>query len=267
MENKSHELEIAIQAAQEAGKILEKYFETEILKEFKEDKSVVTLADRESEEIIKKIISEAFPTHSIFGEETGQTKNVGEHTWYIDPIDGTRNFANGIPFFAISIALEFEGDIVVGVVYNPVTKSLFYAEKGKGSYLNDKKINVSKDNLENAILVSGKGRNTKDRELARLIVHNLPEKFSGLTTRDIGSCALDLAMLARGGFEVSVELGLSGYDFGAGILLVLEAGGMITGLDGGSWKFPEKYFVASNGIFHDKIVEEIKNQKIKLNYD
>ena len=105
MENKSKELEIAIKAALEAGKILEKYFETEILKEFKEDNTPVTLADNECEAIIKKIILEAFPTHSIFGEETGMTDNGTEYVWYIDPLDGTRNFMNGIPIFATSLAL------------------------------------------------------------------------------------------------------------------------------------------------------------------
>src|SRR3989338_3269382 len=160
MENKSKskELEVAIRAALEAGKILEKYFETEIIRDYKEDKSIVTKADKESEDIIKKIIGEAFPDHSIMGEETGHTKNTGAHTWHIDPIDGTRNFANGLPLFAVSVALEYKEDIIVAVIYNPITKSLYYAEKGKGAYFNDKKIRVSKDNSNHAILVSGKGR-------------------------------------------------------------------------------------------------------------
>lgn len=264
MENKSKELQVAIKAALEAGKILEKYFETEILKEFKEDKSVVTLADKESENIIKKIINETFPDHSILGEETGHTKNGGVHTWQIDPIDGTRNFANGLPLFAISVALEYKDDIIVGVIYNPITKSLYYAEKGKGAYFNDKKIRVSKDNSNHAILVSGKGRSDIDRKISRYLVCNLPEKLAGLTVRDLGCCALDLAYLARGGVEVSIELGLQAYDFAAGILLVEEAGGTITNFDGKPWKFPENHFVASNGVFHEALIEEIKKQKEKL---
>src|SRR3989344_4218348 len=111
MEKKSKELSVAIKAALEAGKILEKYFETEILKELKEDKSIVTLADKESEEIIKKIILDTFPTHSILGEETGLTGGGGEYIWHIDPVDGTRNFANGIPLFALSIALIHNNEI------------------------------------------------------------------------------------------------------------------------------------------------------------
>jgi len=264
MENKSKELEVAIRAALEAGKILEKYFETEILKEFKEDKSIVTKADQEAEEVIKKNILDVFPTHSILGEETGHTQNSLVYTWHVDPIDGTRNFANGLPVFALSIALEYENNIIIGVVYNPITKSLFYAEVGKGAYLNDKKINVSKDDSTRAILVSGKGRSAEDRKLSRLLMHNLPGAFSGLTVRDLGCCALDLAILARGGFEVSVELGLIGHDFAAGVLLVQEAGGTITKLDGSKWKFPENEFIASNGVFHDALIEEIKKQKEKM---
>src|SRR3989344_7152080 len=132
--SKSKELEVAIKAALEAGKILEKYFETEILKNVKEDKSIVTIADGESEEVIKKIILDAFPTHSILGEETGMTGKESDYVWYVDPVDGTRNFANAIPFFAVSIALSYKQNLILGVVYNPSTRSFFYAEKGGGAY-------------------------------------------------------------------------------------------------------------------------------------
>ena len=196
MENKSLELKVAISAALEAGKILEKYFETEIIKQIKEDTSITTLADTESEDTIKKIIWETFPEHSVMGEETGHTKNAGAHTWHIDPIDGTRNFANGIPLFTISIALEYESNIIVGVIYNPVTKSLFYAERGGGAYLNEKKINVSKDDSAHAILVSGKGKSSENRKFSRILMHRLPETFTGMTTRDIGCCTLDLSFFA-----------------------------------------------------------------------
>ncbi len=255
---------MAIQAALAAGKILEKYYETEILKEFKEDKSITTVADRESEEVIKKVICETYPGYCILGEETGYTNNKGDYTWHIDPIDGTRNFSNCLPFFALSIALEHKNKIIVGVVYNPITRSLFYAETGKGAYLNDKKINVSKDNSSHAILVSGKGKSAEDRKFARALMHYLPERFAGLTVRDFGCCALDLALLAQGGVEVGIELGLDGYDFAAGVLLVQEAGGKITKLDGSSWKFPDNEFIASNGVFHDLLVEEVQKQKKKL---
>lgn len=257
MENKSKELEVAIHAALEAGKILEKHFETGILKEFKKDKSIVTLADKESEEVIKKIILEAFPDHSILGEETGHTKMGGKYTWHVDPLDGTRNFSNGIPLFAVSIALESNNELLVAVVNNPATNSLFYAEKGKGAYLNDKKIHVSKDDIAHSIISGGKGRQEADRKLYRNLMHDLPENL-GLTVRDFGSSAIDLAYVSRGGLEAAIELELQTYDFAAGVLLVLEAGGKITKADGGPWAFPDNRFVASNGVVHDVLVEEIK---------
>ncbi|MEK7539523.1 MAG: inositol monophosphatase [Patescibacteria group bacterium] len=262
MENKSKELEIAIKAALEAGKIIEKYFETEILKEFKEDKSIVTLADRESESIIKKIILDEFPDHSILGEETGMTKNGGEYVWQIDPVDGTRNFANGIPLFAVSIALVCENEVIVGVVYNPATRSLFYAEKGKGAYLNDKKIFVSKDDKDHAIITASPSKLNIDRKLLLELYHNFPKIIR--SDRILGCTAIELAYVARGGLEANIQLGLNTYDFAAGTLLVQEAGGKITTLEGKAWKFPENYFIASNGVFHNLLIEEVKKQKEKL---
>jgi myo-inositol-1(or 4)-monophosphatase len=267
MENKSKELEVAIQAALEAGKILEKYFETEILKEFKEDKSPVTIADRESEDIIKKIINKSFPEHAFLGEETGRTEHKSEYVWHVDPIDGTRNFANGIPLFVVSIALAFKQKLIVGVIYNPITKSLFYAEEGKGAYLNNKRIFVSKDDESQGMMTVSTNKKPLDQKLYRALLHDIPGGRVVRSVRDIGCAALDLAYVARGGFEVNVQLGLSTYDFAAGVLIAQEAGAKITILDGSKWEFPNNYFIASNGIFHDKIVEEIKKQKIKLKYD
>jgi myo-inositol-1(or 4)-monophosphatase len=262
MQNKSKELEIAIKAAQEAGKVLEKYFETEILKEFKEDNTPVTLADTESEEIIKKIILSEFPSHSILGEETGMTGSGSEYVWHIDPVDGTRNFANGIPLFAVSIALVRGNEVIVGVVYNPATKSLFYGEAGKGAYLNDTKILVSKDDTDHGIVTVAPGKLSIERQLLWELYYNLRKVVR--SSRYLACTALDLAYVARGGVEANIQLGLSTYDFAAGTLLVKEAGGTITTLEGGVWKFPDNHFVASNGVFHDLIVEEIKKQKEKL---
>lgn len=262
MENKSPELEIAIKAALEAGKVLEKYFETEILKEYKEDNTPVTKADREAEDIIKKIIFDNFPDHSILGEETGHTKNQGSYTWHVDPLDGTRNFANGIPFFGVSIALVKNNEVLVGVVYNPITRSLFYAEKNKGAFLNDKKIFVSKDDASRSMVSVDPGKKEEEKKLRRELTYALPATFRSI--RDLGSTAVHLAYVARGGLEANIQLGLQTYDFAAGVLLVLEAGGKITNHDGGEWKFPDNHFIASNGIFHNKIVEEVKKQKEKL---
>ena len=264
MENKSKELEVAIEAALEAGKILEKYFETEIFHEMKDDKSIITAADKESEEVIKKIIWQNFPDHSVSGEETGHTKNSGEHTWHIDPIDGTRNFARSLPFFAVSIALELKGEVMVAVVLNPASKSLFYAEKGKGAYLNHAPIQVSKYNEKKCIVTVSSGRDPMHIRLRRNLMRDLPENVVS-SVRDFGCTALDLAYVARGGIEADIKFGLRTYDICAGMLLVREAGGKITNLEGGEFKFSDEgNYIASNGLFHDKLVKEVKRQKEKL---
>src|SRR3989338_139429 len=264
MENKLKELKVAIRAALEAGKILEKYFETEIIKEIKEDTSITTLADKESEDIIKKIILEVFPDHSIMGEETGMTENESDYIWYIDPLDGTRNFSNGIPFFAVSIALTHQNEIKVGVIYNPTTDSLFYTEKGKGAYWNHHKMHVSKDNAKRCIVTVASGTKPLDTKLRRNLMHDLPGNVVS-SVRDFGATAVDLAYVARGNTEADIKFGLHIYDFAAGILLVQEAGGKVTTTEGKPWKLPETSFIASNGVFHDALVEEVKKQKEKLN--
>ncbi|MCH7955159.1 MAG: inositol monophosphatase [Candidatus Marinimicrobia bacterium] len=223
------------------------------------------LADRESEEIIKRIILESFPEHSILGEETGMTKNKDEYVWHIDPLDGTRNFANGIPVFAISIALIYEDAVFVAVVYNPITQSLFYAEKGQGAYLNNKKIYVSTDDKEHSIVTVSPGKLDVNKKLFLELYYNLPKSVRSM--RNLGCTAIELAYIARGGIEANIQLGLNTYDFAAATLLVQEAGGKITKLDGSLWTFPENKFIASNGVFHDILVSEIKKQKVKLNLE
>ena len=266
-QSKSKELEIAIKAAKEAGKNLEKYFETEILKEIKdvkEDINIVTIADRESEDLIKKIILENFPDHSILGEETGLTKNSGSYTWHIDPIDGTRNFANRIPFFALSIGFAKDNEILGGVIYNPVSDTLFYTEKGKGAYWNNKRIYVSKDDAKNCIVTVSSGRKPADLKLRRNLMHDLPENTVS-AVRDFGCTALDLAYVAWGNTSADLKFGLKIHDCAAGILLIQEAGGMVTTIDGTPWKLSDAgYFIASNGVFHNKLVLEVKKQKKKL---
>ena len=266
MQNKSRELEVAIPAALEAGKILEKYFETELEHLTKEDRTIVTVADRESEEVIKKIILSEFPEHSIFGEETGHTKNKDEYTWHIDPLDGTRNFANGIPLFAVSIALEENGEVIVGVIYSPEIKNaLFYAEKGKGAYQKEKKIFVSKDDEKKGIVTVASFMQEENLKLMRALRHSLPGIVVG-SIRNMGCTALDLAYMARGSLEGTIQIGFSTYDFAAGTLLVQEAGGKITNLEGKPWKFPENYFIASNGVFHDLLVEEVQKEIKKISW-
>src|SRR3989338_6104789 len=260
---KSKELKVALEAALEAGKILERHLETDIIKSMKHDKSISVLADGESEEMIKKIIFEAFPEHSILGEETGMTGKQSDYVWHVDPLDGTRNYSNGIPLFAVSIALAYKRELIVGVIHNPNLNTLFYAEKGKGAYWNDKKIHVSKDEAKKGIVTVASGKMPAHKELRRNLMHYLPDNVVS-AVRDFGCTAFDLAYVERGSTEADIKFGLSSYDFAAGLLLVSEAGGKITKVDGSPWNLSETSYIASNGIFHDILIEEIKKQKEKL---
>ena len=189
-------------------------------------------------------------------------ENNSDYVWYIDPLDGTMNFANGIPLFAISIALACQNELKVGVVYNPISDSMFCAELGKGAYLNDKRIFVSKDGKDKGIIVTGSSRNSEDKMLWKSLNASLLNVVR--TFRYLACAALDLAYVARGGLEASILIGLHTYDFAAGALLVKEAGGTIVNFNGDPWQFPEKKIIATNGLFHNDLVEVIKNEKEKL---
>ncbi len=268
MENKSKELEVAIQAALEAGEIVKKHFQDGIVKEQKENADammdVVTQADRESEALIKKIILENFPEHSFIGEETGTNHRESNYAWYVDPVDGTANFASGIPMFGICIALAHNDEVLVAVTHNPVLNEILYAEKGKGTYLNDKKIHVSHDDANIAMFTTGTSRNLKNRAFIRELSNNLANKVR--YPRNFACSAMELSYVARGSTETHIVTGLGPHDFAAGSLLVKEAGGKITKFDGSEWKFPYNYFIASNGVFHDLLVEEVQAQVKKLDF-
>jgi len=248
-------LNTAISAARKAGAIALRYFETAVVREVKEDKSFVTAADREAEAAIVAEIKEHFPTHGIIGEESGETKTDSEYAWVIDPLDGTANFVNGIPLFSVSIVVLKSGAPIAGVVYQPVGDSLYAAEKGKGTTWRGKKVRVSDGDTEHAMISFGPGKKEKEK-LNRLF--RATERFVK-SKRYLGSCALELAYLARGGTEGFICLGLNKWDYGAGILLVEEAGGIITDFQGNPWVFGSgSHFIASNGVVHDALLALVK---------
>jgi len=241
-------LKVAIEAAQEAGKVLSHYFEmTALEREIKDDKSFVTKADQESERLIVSKIKEAFPEHGIVGEEGTDVNPHAEYQWVIDPLDGTANFVNGIPIFAISIGVLKSHEPFGAVVYNPVTHSLYAGERSKGVTYNGKKVTVSDQDARNGLVTVGYG--SKDREQGRTFPGRASNVFK--SSRLLGSAALELAYVARGGTEGFLSLGLKKWDYAAGALLVQEAGGTITGLRGEAWDMDVNYFVASNGVVHD----------------
>lgn len=245
-------LDVAKSAAEEAGKVLSEVFEiVGMERELKEDKSFVTVADKKSEEIIVSRLTAAFPDHGILGEEGHNINPGAEFQWVIDPLDGTANFVNGIPIFAISIGLVRNGEPYIGVIYNPVTRSLYAGEKGKGVTYNGKETKVSKQEADKGVVTIGYGG--KDKARAR----NLPGKASAFfkSTRILGSCSLELGYLARGGTEGFICMSLSKWDFAAGALLVQEAGGKITTLDDKPWTLETNSFIASNGVAHPSLVK------------
>lgn len=245
-------LDVATKAAKEAGEVLRTYFEQVGLeRELKSDKSFVTEADRKSEDIIVKRIGETFPEHGILGEEGHNINPDSEYQWIIDPLDGTANFVNGIPIFAISIGLVKAGVPFIGVIYNPITHSVYAGERGKGVTYNGQKTNVSKQEAAAGTVTIGYGGKDKDR------ARNLPGKASPFfkSTRILGSCSLEMGYIARGGTEGFICMSLSKWDYAAGALLIEEAGGKITTLDKKPWSLDVNSFIASNGVAHDKLGE------------
>lgn len=246
-------LETAIEAAKAAGAVLEKYFETTALERTeKDDKSFVTKADTEAEEIIAGFIRERFCDHCIVGEEGVEVNLGADYQWVVDPIDATRNFTNGIPVFAVSIAVLHKGIPVVGVVYNPATDSLYAAEKGKGATFNGKPMRVSERSAEKGTVTFGPGQGDAKDKLRAFFIEG--EKHFR-SVRYLGCTALELAYVARGGTESFVCIGLKPWDYAAGRLLVLEAGGTITDYQGNECDIQQNYFIASNGLAHQAALD------------
>lgn len=254
---------ILIKLATSAGKILERYFyRSNINIEYKSKNNPVTQADKESEEVIKEIILKNFHNDKIICEEScPNTQNKLDNNfryWIIDPLDGTVNFTHKLPIFCVSIAIIENNEIKEGVVYNPISKDLYYAKKGFGAYKNNKKIFVSKiKNLYNSLLVTGFPYYTHKNPKR---VFKLFNKFAttAQAIRRLGSAALDLCMVAEGIFEGFWEENLQAWDVAAGSLIVKEAGGKITDYYGKDNYLFGKTIVASNNKVHKQMLKIIK---------
>ncbi|MDP2720942.1 MAG: inositol monophosphatase [bacterium] len=253
----SKQLEVAIKVAKLAGEKLEYYFETVLEHEEKEDKSLVTKADLEAEEIIVKKLKDAFPDHNIFSEESGDHGVKSEYTWVLDPLDGTLNFTRGLPIFATSIALVKDSQPLLSVTYNPVIKSLYWAEKDKGAFWNEEKIKVSDNtDVSRAVITLGRARDAENKKKTNEILNKIYFKTH---QRILGSSALELAWVASGRTEGFISVGLKNWDVYGGMLLVEEAGGKITDFQGHPLQDDKRYFVASNGKIHRELQEILNN--------
>jgi myo-inositol-1(or 4)-monophosphatase len=254
-------LNVMIKAARKAARGLKRdYGEVEHLQvSLKGPGNFVCAADRRAEEVLREELLAARPGYCFLGEECGRIEGPDKsHTWVVDPLDGTTNFLHGIPHFAIAIALEREGNIIAGLVYNPVSDELFSAERGKGAFLNDRRVRVAaRQRLNDAVIACGLphyGRG--DLAVFRKEFGAAQEKVAGL--RRFGAAALDLAFLAAGRFDGYWERNLSPWDMAAGALLVREAGGFVTDLDGGEAMFTKGHIVAGNDSIHRELLALIK---------
>jgi myo-inositol-1(or 4)-monophosphatase len=251
-----------LEAVKCAGEVLTQFMDTDYTVSNKEGiNNLVTEADHASEKAIIGIIRRDFPGHHILSEECGDIAQDSEYKWIIDPIDGTVNFAHGIPICCVSIGIEKEGRMVMGAIYNPFMRELFFAEKGEGAFLNEKRIHVStKQKVENACLVTGFPYTYLDEPNGPLDVF---QRFirKGIPVRRLGSAAIDLAWVACGRFDGFYEHKLQAWDSAAGYLLVEEAGGRVTNLKGDQYSPYQPGIVATNGILHDSILQWINPEK------
>lgn len=250
-------------AALESGEILKSYFEKEFEIDSKEIISnLVTEVDKKSEAKIIKIIKSEFPEHNILSEEIGALNTDNNIKWIIDPIDGTINYAHSIPLCCVSIGVEINGTVELGIVYNPLSGEKFFAERGKGAYLNEKPIKVSNENnLQKSLLVTGFPYNTSGNPnkpvevFARFVNSDIP-------IRRLGSAALDLCWTACGRFDGFWEYNLNPWDTAAGYLILKEAGGKITNFQGNEYSIYEKEILGTNGFIHDDMLKVISDVRI-----
>ena len=252
-------LEIAVKAARLAGQLIVQHLGKISKKDIglKQTSDYVTTVDRESEKIIISTIKEHFPDHLFLAEESLRECGKGTYRWIIDPLDGTTNYIHSYPVFSISIALEYEGEIIIGVILDPLRNELFWAEKGAGAYLNCSSIEVSKVKLNESLIATGFPFRSKEMIDSYLsLFRNLFLKVSDM--RRAGSAALDLAYLASKRCDGFFELGLSPWDIAAGSLLIKEAGGIVTDFGGGDDYIWTGNIVAGNSAVHKEILREVR---------
>lgn len=248
--------------AREAGARLRAFFAQGVETEYKGDVDLVTVADRTSEKLIRERLAEAFPGHGVYGEEGTRDRLESEFRWYVDPLDGTTNFAHGFPHFCVSMGLEQrapglaegqDGTLAAAVIYDPLLDELFAAERGKGATLNGRKMRVSPTpELAEGLVATGFPSRKRHDSPNVHFYQEFTLRSHGV--RRAGSAALDLAYVAAGRMEGFWEFNLNPWDTAAGILLVEEAGGRVTDFAGNHFKLDSREVLASNGLIHGELV-------------
>ncbi len=247
-------LETAVEIAREAGSLLSHYYERRVAFELKGDFDLVTEADRASEKLVVERLRSHFPSHSIVAEEGGNHEGSSEFRWYVDPLDGTTNFAHGFPMFNVTLAVEQAGELTAGVIFDPLRQEMFAAERGGGAYLNNRRIHGSKaPRIEDSLLATAFPSARRHKSINVHFFHQVAMVTHGV--RRAGSAALDLAYVASGRLDAFWEFGLNPWDQAAGILLVHEAGGRCSGMKGEPVSVRGAHLLASTGTIHAQTLE------------
>jgi myo-inositol-1(or 4)-monophosphatase len=260
----------ASEIAREAGARLREFLAQGVATEYKGDVDLVTVADRTVEKLIRTRIGEVWPDHGIYGEEGTREGMEREFRWYVDPLDGTTNFAHGVPQFCVSMGLEQsapsqradgagkDGTLVAGVIYDPMRDELYSAELGRGAFLNGKPMHVSPiTQLAESLVATGFPSRKRHDSPNIHFYHEFTLRSHGV--RRAGSAALDLAYIAAGRYQAFWEFNLNPWDTAAGILLVEEAGGKVSDFSGGPFRLDSREVLASNGLIHDELVGLFKD--------
>jgi len=249
-------IEEIIEISKQAGAIIRDGFGTQFNIEFKSNENnLVTEIDKASEKTIVDFIRKKYPSHDILAEEGSEVKNDSDYLWVVDPLDGTTNFAHGLPIFSVSIGVQKNGETIAAVVYDVMRDVIYSAEKGSGSFANAEKIEVSKtDRIEQSLLVTGFPYNVADNPegaFERFIA--LTKKSRGM--RRLGSAAIDFCYIASGVFDGFWEVYLHPWDICGGKLIAEEAGGIVTDFEGNAINIFSKKIFASNKLIHNQIIE------------
>ncbi len=242
--------------AREAGDLLLSFF-GKVTIEYKGDVDLVTQADRSSEALIVERIRKQWPNHDLIGEEGSRTETGSDFQWYIDPLDGTTNFAHGYPVFCVSLGLDYKGERIAGVVYDPTRDEMFAAEKGGGARLNGKVVRVAPaTRLAESLLATGFPSHKRHKNPNIQFYHQITLRSHGV--RRAGSAALELCCVACGRYDGFWEFNLNSWDTAAGVLVVQEAGGKVTNFSGGPFTIDSREVLASNGLLHDELMREFQ---------
>src|SRR5215831_6431973 len=249
-----HHLETAVEIAREAGGLLANYYERRVPFELKGEFDLVTEADRASERLVVERLRSHFPTHSVVAEEGGGHQSASEFRWYVDPLDGTTNFAHSFPMFNVTLGLERAGELIAGVVYDPLRGEMFSAERGSGAWLNSRRIRVSRAaRLADSLASTGFPSRKRHHNVNIHFYHQMAMASHGV--RRTGSAAIDMAYVACGRLDAFWEFGLKPWDMAAGTLLVREAGGAISDMHGKPHDVnSSQNLLADNGTLHEPVL-------------